>query len=81
VKAIAYRAEVSLPSQFRAKPSRPIFVKKRFTAPKLGSYINNQIIPTDTEERIVGKKKRVRSAIFALEFLTRKSAKMREKSV
>jgi hypothetical protein len=43
--------------------------------------MNNQIMPTETEERMVGKKKRVRSAIFALEFFTRKSAKIREKSV
>jgi len=38
-------------------------------------------MPTDTDERIVGKKKSVRSAMLALEFFTRNKAKIKEKRV
>jgi len=49
-------ALLSLPNQLSAKEGSPTLVKKRLIAPKLGSYKKSQIIPTDTEERIVGKK-------------------------
>jgi hypothetical protein len=38
-------------------------------------------MPTDTDERIVGKKKSVRSAMFVFVFLTRKIAKINENRV
>jgi hypothetical protein len=81
VNAMAYKADPSLPSQLSAKLSSPTLLKKRLIDPKLGSYMKSQIIPTDTEERIVGKKNSVLSAILTLEFLSKKSAKTKDKTV
>lgn len=45
-----------------------------FSNPRLGSYTNVQMKPTDTDERIVGTKNKARNAMFRFDCLANRRA-------